>query len=65
MTEDEFFAHRRFMGLALEEARRSFEGEGGIPVGAVAVRDGEVIARGHNNRVQKGSPWPDFDLLGI
>ena len=33
------------------EGRRS----GGIPIGSVLVRDGEIIGRGHNRRVQKGS----------
>lgn len=45
------------MGLALEQARRSFEANG-IPVGAVLVRDNEAepIATGHNQRVQKKNP---------
>lgn len=44
----------RFLQAALDEA---FEGlsEGGIPIGSVIVRDGEIIGRGHNRRVQKGS----------
>lgn len=29
--------------------------EGGIPIGSVLVRNGEIIGRGHNQRVQKGS----------
>ncbi len=29
--------------------------EGGIPIGAVLVHDGQIIGRGHNRRVQKGS----------
>jgi cytosine deaminase len=29
--------------------------EGGIPIGSVLVLDGEIIGRGHNQRVQKGS----------
>ncbi len=56
MREDTLAPHRQFMKQALEQARISFEDQGGIPVGAVIVRDGRVIARGHNNRVQKGSP---------
>ena len=42
-------AHERFMRLALEEAKRA-AGEGEAPVGAVIVRDGEVIAYGRNRR---------------
>lgn len=38
-----------FMSLALEEARRAFD-EGEVPVGAVVVKEGKVIATGHNSR---------------
>jgi creatinine deaminase len=40
---------------ALDEARKGLA-EGGIPIGSVLVLDGKVIGRGHNRRVQKGSP---------
>jgi cytosine deaminase len=43
-----------FLQVAIEEARRSLA-EGGIPIGSVLVLDGKIIARGHNQRVQKGS----------
>jgi creatinine deaminase len=42
------------MDLAIGQARRSLA-EGGIPIGAVLVADGEVLGVGHNRRVQKGS----------
>ena len=42
------------MQAALEEARQGLA-EGGIPIGSVLVHHGEVIGRGHNRRVQKGS----------
>lgn len=44
-----------FMDEAYALAKKSFE-EGGLPIGSVLVRDGEIIARGHNQRVQKGDP---------
>ena len=44
----------RFMELAIEEARKGLSA-GGIPIGSVLVIDGEVVGRGHNRRVQKGS----------
>jgi cytosine deaminase len=44
-----------FMAAALEEARQGLA-EGGIPIGSVLVLDGKIIGRGHNRRVQKGSP---------
>jgi cytosine/creatinine deaminase len=48
-------ADRHFMRLALEQAQKSYE-EGGLPIGAVMVEDGAVIAAGHNRRVQDGDP---------
>ncbi len=44
-----------FMKAALKEARTSLA-EGGIPIGSVLVIGGRIIGRGHNQRVQKGSP---------
>ena len=44
-----------FLTAAIEEARKGWD-EGGIPIGSVMVRDGEIIGRGHNQRVQKGDP---------
>jgi cytosine deaminase len=40
--------------MAVEEARRGLAA-GGIPIGSVLVLEGEVIGRGHNQRVQRGS----------
>ena len=48
-TED-----RRFLDLAIEQARLGWK-EGGIPIGAVLVHQGEVLAAGRNRRVQMGS----------
>ncbi len=44
-----------FMQAAIEEAQKGWD-EGGIPIGSVLVRDGKIIGRGHNQRVQKGDP---------
>lgn len=46
---------RRFMRLAYDKALKSYR-EGGLPIGAVMVEDGEVIAAGHNRRVQDQDP---------
>ncbi len=43
-----------FLQKAIEEARLGLA-EGGIPIGAVLVIDGQIVGRGHNRRVQKGS----------
>jgi cytosine deaminase len=44
----------RFLEAAVAEARAG-AAEGGIPIGAVLVVDGEVIGRGRNRRLQDGS----------
>lgn len=44
-----------FMQVAIEEAQRGAD-EGGIPIGSVLVKDGKIIARGHNKRVQENNP---------
>jgi cytosine deaminase len=44
-----------YLRAAIEEARIGL-GEGGIPIGSVLVIDGEIVGRGHNRRVQNGSP---------
>jgi len=46
--------HDVFMQAAIEEAQKG-RNAGGIPIGSVLVVDGEIIGRGHNQRVQKGS----------
>lgn len=43
-----------FLQDAIEEARKGLA-EGGIPIGSVLVIDGQIVGRGHNRRVQKGS----------
>ena len=40
---------------AIEEARAGLA-EGGIPIGAALAIDGEIVGRGHNRRIQRGSP---------
>ena len=44
-----------FMQAAIDEARLG-RSEGGIPIGSVLVRDGKIVARGHNKRVQEENP---------
>lgn len=43
-----------FMRAAVEEAEQGLR-EGGIPIGSVIVYRGEILGRGHNRRVQRGS----------
>jgi cytosine deaminase len=43
-----------FLLAAIEEAELGLT-EGGIPIGSVLVHAGEIVGRGHNRRVQRGS----------
>lgn len=43
-----------FLQAAIDEAKLGLA-EGGIPIGSVLVRNGQIIGRGHNRRVQQGS----------
>ena len=45
---------KKFLAVAIAEARLG-RSEGGIPIGAALVVDGNVLAVGHNRRVQHGS----------
>ena len=44
-----------FMQEAIRQARKSLA-EGGIPIGSVLVKGGELVASGHNKRVQEANP---------
>ena len=43
------------MQLAIDEAKKGLS-EGGVPIGSVLVKDGNIIATGHNKRVQEKNP---------
>ncbi len=44
----------KYLEAAIKEAEKGMA-EGGIPIGSVLVIDGQIVGRGHNQRVQKGS----------
>lgn len=44
----------KFMAEALKEAYRGLS-KGGIPIGSVVVKNGEIVGRGHNQRIQRNS----------
>jgi len=51
-----------FMKIALVEAQRAFD-KGEIPVGAVLVKDGTVIAKAHNNRETSKDPTAHAEII--
>jgi cytosine deaminase len=44
-----------YLAAAIAEAEAGLA-EGGIPIGSVLVHEGKILGRGHNRRIQKGSP---------
>lgn len=50
-----------YLAAALEEAEKGYA-EGGIPIGSVLVRNGQIIGRGHNRRVQLGDPMAHAEI---
>ena len=53
-----------FMRLALREATRALEHDD-IPIGAVIVKDGEVIGSGHNEREVRADPTAHAELIAL
>ncbi len=49
------------MKSAIEEARKGLA-EGGIPIGSVLIKEGRIIGRGHNQRIQKGDPMAHAEI---
>lgn len=56
--------HDRWMRLALDQARQAFD-EGEVPVGAVIVHDGHIIAEGHNQREALQDPTAHAEMIAI
>lgn len=52
---------RAFMKSAIEEAKLGLR-EGGIPIGSVLVKNGRIIGRGHNKRVQEKDPMAHAEI---
>ncbi len=50
-----------FLRAAIEEAQLSLA-EGGLPIGSVLVREGQIIGRGHNRRVQHNDPMAHAEI---
>ena len=54
----------KFMQLALEQARLAWA-EGEVPVGAVVVKDGEVIAAGYNQPIGRHDPSAHAEIVAL
>jgi len=63
--KDRFFARDEyFMRLALREAERALEHDD-VPIGAVVVRDGEVIGAGGNERELRQDPTAHAEIIAL
>jgi tRNA(adenine34) deaminase len=57
-------AHARFMALALEQAQLAWD-RGEVPVGAVVVKDGEVISTGFNQPISGHDPTAHAEIVAL
>lgn len=54
-----------FMNIAIEEAKKGLK-EGGIPIGSVLInKDGKILGKGHNRRVQDNDPLAHAEIVAI
>ena len=53
-----------FMKEALKEAKKSYKKDE-VPVGAVLVKEGKIVARGHNNKENKNNPLGHAEIIAI
>jgi tRNA(adenine34) deaminase len=64
MSERFFPRDDYFMRLALREAERALE-HGDVPIGAVLVREGEIVAAGHNERELRQDPTAHAEVIAL
>jgi cytosine deaminase len=50
-----------FLKYAIDEARQALK-EGGIPIGSILVKDGKIVGKGHNMRVQNNDPTAHAEI---
>ncbi|MGQ9694853.1 MAG: tRNA adenosine(34) deaminase TadA [Thermodesulfobacteriota bacterium] len=56
------YGHEYYMTLALQEAQKAGE-DGEVPVGAILVREGKIIARDHNRPIALADPTAHAEIL--
>jgi tRNA(adenine34) deaminase len=61
---DRGFEHEALMRLAIREAQRGLQ-EGEVPIGALVVLDGRVVARAHNKPLQLADPTAHAEVLAL
>ena len=56
--------HERWMEAALREAERAWE-ENEVPVGAIVVKDGRIVGKGHNQNERLRDPTAHAEIIAI
>src|SRR5438477_5956068 len=64
MTSHFFPRDEYFMRLALREAAQALDHDD-VPIGAVVVKEGEVIGSGHNEREIRGDPTAHAEMIAL
>ncbi len=54
----------KFLDIAYEEALKAYEKDE-VPIGAVVVKNGEIISRGHNQRIEKNNALYHAEIVAI
>ncbi len=65
MKQDELLQHIHFLNEAIKEARKGVKADHGGPFGAVIVKDGKIIARGHNRVTSTNDPTAHAEIVTI
>lgn len=59
-----FMDHYDFMAVAIQEAKKALS-QGEVPVGAVVVKEGAIIGRGHNRKEGDNSPVAHGEIIAL
>ena len=65
MKNDELLKHIHFLNEAIKEARKGLKAGHGGPFGAVIVKNGKIIARGHNRVTSSNDPTAHAEVTAI
>lgn len=65
MKNDELLKHIHFLNEAIKEARKGMKAGAGGPFGAVVVKNGKIIARGHNCVTSTNDPTAHAEVTAI
>lgn len=65
IPEMNYKASNNYMNMAIEEARKGIFNKEGGPFGAVIVKDGTVIGKGHNRVVSNNDPTAHGEVSAI